>query len=141
MSVTAVKFDRIGAGQKPKQTHPREQKHQVASGISESGHITKSLLDSPLKRAAYRPSACQRTELARIHVLDHALAQRVGRALRSKSSPAKRRPEELPELLVPQRRSACQLPDANRTFCGAVNADPDVTVEVHMSRHIVGSLC
>jgi hypothetical protein len=34
MSVTAVKFDRIGAWQKPKQTHPRDRKHQVASGIS-----------------------------------------------------------------------------------------------------------
>ena len=55
MSVTAVKFDRIGAWQKPKQTHPRNRKHQVASGISESGHITNSLLDSPLKRGAYRP--------------------------------------------------------------------------------------
>jgi hypothetical protein len=57
MSVTAVKFDRIGAGQKPKQTHPRDRKHQVASGISESGHFTKSLFGSPLKRGAYRPSA------------------------------------------------------------------------------------
>jgi hypothetical protein len=90
MSLTAVKFDRIGARKKPKQIHPRDRKHQVASGISESGHITKLLLDSPLKRGAYRPLCVPAPELARIHVLDHELAQRVGRALRSKSLPCKK---------------------------------------------------